>query len=120
MIFNYRTQRYLKEMQAELVKSEYRITSIDFSNLKAFVNLIDTYKKRNGKLCKVEHHFGRWISFDKADIKFGQGHHTSYDSSVYGLEEIHGTHTTKYLSKDCQALIIQRYIAVINNKLLSL
>jgi len=110
MIFNYRTAHYLDEMGAKLVKSEYKITAINFEGLIAFVNKVDTYQKRNGKLCKVEHHFGKWISFTKEDVKYGQANHTSFDSSVHGLEEIHGTHTVKYLSKESKRKIIDKYL----------
>jgi len=110
MIFNYRTIQYLKEMEAKLIKSEYRITDINFFNNEAFVNKVDTYQKRNGKLFKIEHHFGKWIPFLKEDIKYGQANHISFDSSVYGLEEIHGTHTTKYLTKGTKDIIVQKYI----------
>jgi hypothetical protein len=109
MIFSKRTLGYLKDNEAKLIKSEYRITDINFSKLEAFVNKIDTYQKRNGKLCKLEHKFGRWVPFTKEDIKYGQANHTSFDSSVYGIEEIHGTHTTKYLIKEVKARIIQEY-----------
>ena len=109
MIFNYRTTSYLKEMEAKLIKSEYKITALNFDKLVAFVNRVDTYQKRNGKLCKVEHHFGRWIPFAKEDIKYGQANHTSFDSGVYGIEEIHGTHTVKYLTKETKQEIVANY-----------
>jgi|GEM_PF-6511649 len=114
MLFNYKTVRYLKEMEAKLFKSEYRVMQIDFEGLIAFVNKVDTYQKRNGKFCIVEHHFGKWIPFDKKDISYGKANHVSFDSSVHGLEEIHGTHTVKYLTKEIKAAIIQKYIDRIN------
>jgi len=110
MIFNYRTTQYLKDMEAKLVKTEYKITAINFSELMAFVNKVDTYQKRNGKLCKVEHHFGKWILFKKEDIRYGQANHISFDSSVHGLEEIHGIHTVKYLTKETKTTIIDEYL----------
>ncbi len=114
MIFNHNTVRYLKEMEAKLIKSEYKITATDFKGLTAFVNKVDTYQKRNGKLCIVEHHFGKWIVFDKKDVKYSQGNHVTFDSSIHGIEEIHGTHTVKYLTKETQAIIIQKYLDQIN------
>jgi len=99
-------------MGAKLVKSEYKITATDFKGLVAFVNKVDTYQKRNGKLCIVEHHFGKWIPFTKDDVQHGRGNHTTFDSSVYGIEEIHGTHTTKYLTKETKAMIVQKYITL--------
>jgi hypothetical protein len=110
MIFNYGTVHYLKEMEAKLIKSEYKITSINFEGLVAFVNKVDTYQKRNGKLCTVEHHFGKWVSFKKEDVRYGQQNHISFDSSVHGLEEIHGTHTVKYLTKETKKKIVAEWV----------
>jgi hypothetical protein len=110
MLFNQRSVQYLKDMQAKLIKSEYKITSIDFERLLACVNKIDTYQKRNGKICTLEHRFYTWMPFSKDDVKYGQKNHTSFDSSVHGLEEIHGKHSVRYLTKETKARIVQEYI----------
>lgn len=90
---------------------------VNFSTLKAFVNKQDTYKKRSGKICHVEHHFGKWISFTKADIKYGKQNYTAYDSSVHGLEEIKGTKTVKYLDKETKSRIVVEYESALANVL---
>jgi len=110
MNFNYRTKKYLQEMQAVLIDSKYKVFQIDFENMKAFVNKQDTYKKRNGKKCHVEHHFGKWISFKKEDISYGMQNHTRYDSSVYGLEEIKGQIVSKYLKPEIKERIVAEYL----------
>ncbi len=109
MQFNYRTKQYLKEMEAVLVESKYKIFTINFSTMKAFVNKQDRYRKRNGKFCNVEHHFGKWISFTKDDVRYGKQNYTAYDSSLYGLEEIKGARTIKYLSKEAKEKILDEY-----------
>ena len=111
MLFNFRTTAYLKETQAVLVESNYVVTDIDFQNLKAHVNKIDTYKKRNGKLCKVEHHFGRWVAFPKELVSYGKRivNGTSNDWSVGDRVDYSFETTMKYLSKDAKQEIIKLY-----------
>lgn len=96
-------------MQAILVESKYKVFQIDFQSMKAFVNKQDIYKKRNGKTCTVEHHFGRWISFKKEDISYGKQNYTRYDSGLYGLEEIKGQKTAKYLSSEIKQRLVNEY-----------
>jgi hypothetical protein len=110
MDFNYKTKAYLQEMQAVLIDSKYKIFQIDFENMKALVNKQDTYKKRNGKTCHVEHKFGRWIPFKKEDISWGMRNYTSYDSSVHGLEEIKGQKATKYLKPEIKEQLVAEYM----------
>ena len=110
MEFNYRTTAYIKEMQAVLIDSKYKVFMIDFENMKAFVNKQDTYKKRNGKICYVEHKFGRWIPFKKEDISCGMRNYTTYDSSVHGLEEVKGKKSTKYLKPEIKERLITEYM----------
>ena len=109
MVFNQRTKNYLTEMSAVLIESKYKVFDINFNEMKAFVNKQDIYKKRNGKTCTVQHHFGRWISFKKEDISYGLKNYTRYDSSFYGLEEIKGQKTSKYLKSDVKQNIIEDY-----------
>jgi hypothetical protein len=110
MQFNYRTKQYLIEVGATLIDSKYKIFDINFSLMKAFVNKQDTYKKRNGKLCHVEHHFGRWIPFKKEDVGYGQKNYKGYKSTLYGLEEVKGQRTEKYLKKESKERIIAEYM----------
>jgi len=111
MEFNFRTTAYLKEMEAVLVESTYKVTNIDFHNLKAFVNKVDTFKKRNGKFCKVEHHFGKWITFPKEFVRYGK--HTitgtTNDWSVGDREEYTYDKTVKYLTKESKEEIVKLY-----------
>ena len=114
MIFNYRTKNYLKDMEAVLIDSKYKIFQIDFDNMKALVNKQDTYKKKNGKTCHVEHNFGRWISFKKEDISWGIQNFKKYDSSVHGLEEVKGRKSVKYLRPEIKEQIIFEYKKSLN------
>ena len=100
MEFNYRTKRYLEEMEAVLIESKYKVFDVNFNTMKAFVNKQDTQKKRNGKKCHVTHHFGRWIPYTNDDISYGMRSYTAYDSSVHGLEEINGQRPCKSLDPD--------------------
>ena len=109
MVFNQRTKNYLAEMSAVLIESKYKVFDINFHEMKAFVNKQDIYKKRNGKTCTVEHHFGKWIYFKKEDISYGLSNYTRYESSVYGLEEIKGQKTSKYLKSEVKQKIIEDY-----------
>lgn len=113
MEYNQQTKRYLEEMQAVKIDSKYKIFQIDFHNMKVFVNKQDTYKKRNGKTCHVEHHFGRWIPFTKEDISHGMRNYTTYDSSVHGLEEIKGQAPCKYLNQDVKQRLVSEYVRTI-------
>jgi hypothetical protein len=96
-------------MEAVLIDSKYKIFQIDFDNMKAFVNKQDTYRKRNGKTCRVEHNFGKWISFKKEDIGRGVKSFKRYDSSVYGLEEVEARKSVKYLRPEVKERIIFEY-----------
>lgn len=97
-------------MQAVLIDSKYKVFQVDFENMKAYVNKQDVYKKRNGKTCCVEHHFGKWISFSKEDVSYGMRKHTSYDSSVHGLEEIKSLRPAKYLKLEAKQKIVKKYL----------
>jgi len=109
MQFNYKTKRYLKEMESVLVETKYKIFSVNFDTMEAFINKQDKYKKRNGKFCNVEHHFGKWISFNKEDVKYGKRDYTSFDSSVHGFEVIKGTRIRKFLDKETKQRLINKY-----------
>ncbi len=113
MEFNYRTQNYLKENEAVLIRSEYKICQIDFYNLKAFVNKVDLYKKRNGKTCTVEHHFGKWIPFTKDLIRYGKSikKGETNDICVGDRESYTYEIKTKYLPKEAQEQICKLYRA---------
>ena len=110
MLFNQRTKDYLNEMQAVLVQSKYKVFQIDFESFKAYVNKQDVYKKRNGKTCSVEHHFGKWIEFKKEDISYGMSNSTRIESSFYGLEEVTRQKKNKYLNKEVQQRIVDEYL----------
>lgn len=112
MRFSYRTKAYLKEMDAVLIGSKYKVFDINYSTMKAFVNKQDTYRKRNGKVCHVEHHFGKWVSFSPDLVKHKKIKTISYDSSIHGLEEITGQKTVKYLDKQARELIISNYKSI--------
>jgi hypothetical protein len=111
MVFNYRTQKHLKDNDAVLIKSGLQICSIDFYNLRAFVNKVDLYKKRNGKKCRVEHHFGKWIPFSKDLIKYRE--HTKTDETndicVGDRESYNYKVKSKYLPKESEQEIINKY-----------
>jgi hypothetical protein len=115
MEFNYRTKRYLAEMEAVLIESKYKVFNVNFSTMKAFVNKQDTYQKRNGKKCHVEHHFGKWIPFTKADVSHGMRNYTAYDSSVHGLEEIKGQRLCKYLKPETKQRLVDEYKRALAN-----
>lgn len=117
MQFNYRTKIHLEEMQAIKIDSKYKVFDIDFDNLKAFVNQQDTYKKRNGKICHVEHHFGKWMSFKKEDISYGMRNYTAYDSSVHGLEVIKGQKSCKYLKPEIKQRLVEEYECAVGRKI---
>ncbi len=114
MIFNYRTQNHLKENEAVLIRSEYKICQIDWCNLKAFVNKVDLYKKRNGKTCTVEHHFGKWIPFSKDLIRYGKQTKKAEttDWCIGDREEYTYEVKTKYLPKESQNEIVKMYTGV--------
>lgn len=114
MEYNTRTKVYLSEMKAVLIDSSYKIVDIDFTNLKALIIKQDTYKKRNGKTCRVEHPIKTWVQFTKDDISYGVRNYTTYDSGFYGLEEIKGQRSCKYLKSDVKKKIISNYINSIN------
>ena len=109
MKFNYRTKAYLQEMEAVKIDSKYKVFQINFSTMKAFVNQQDTYRKRNGKICHVEHHFGKWMPFTKADVSHGIRKYTKIDSSIYGLEEVNCEKQCKYLTKEVKQRLIKEY-----------
>lgn len=115
MEFNCRTKRYLKEVDAVLLDSKYKVFSVNFITMKAFVNKQDTYKKRNGKKCHVTHHFGRWMSFTKQDVSYKIKKYTSYDSSVHGLEETKGQSSCKYLKPNVKQRLINEYKSTLSN-----
>ena len=93
-------------MQAVLIDSKYKVFDIDFQNMRVYINKQDTYRKRNGKMCQVEHHFGRWINFNKSDISWGMANYTTYDSSVYGIEEIKGKRSRMYLKPEIKERLV--------------
>ncbi len=111
MRFNQATLSYLSEVGAVLQKSEYKVTDVNFGELKAYVNKVDTYKKRNGKICKVEHHFGKWVSFPKEYVSYGQRKYTgeTNDWCVGDRETISGTTTCKYLNAAAKEHIVKLY-----------
>ena len=109
MEFNYRTKRYLEEMEAVLIESNYKVFDVNFSTMKAFVNKQDTYMKRNGKKCHVTHHFGKWISFTKEDVSYGVRNYTVYDSSVHGLEKVKCQRSCRYLKPEIKQRIVDEY-----------
>jgi hypothetical protein len=115
MEYNYRTKQHLKEMEAVLIESKYKVFDIDFDKMMAFVNKQDTYRKRNGKICHVEHHFGKWVPFTKEDISYGMRNYTTYDSSVHGLEEIKGRKVRKYLKPEIKQRLIKEYKRGVGN-----
>ena len=111
MVFNYSTKRYLQEMKAVLVSSQYKVVTIDYYNLKAYVNKVDVYKKRNGKLCKVQHHFGRWVQFPKEMIGYAKSTRTGVtdDWCVGDREEYTYEQTTRYLTAESKKQIVELY-----------
>lgn len=111
MKFNHRTLQYLKEMEAVLIESKYKVIDVNFYNLTAFVNKVDIYKKRNGKICTVEHHFGKWVSFPKEFIRYGKHKikETTNDWSVADREDYINEKTIKYLTKQSKEEIIKIY-----------
>lgn len=113
MRFNQATLSYLSEVGAVLQKSEYKVTDVNFGELKAYVNKVDTYKKRNGKICKVEHQFGKWVSFPKEYVSYGQRKYTceTSDWSVADREVVTGTKTAKYLNNAAKEQIVKLYLA---------
>lgn len=113
MEFNFRTKQYLQEVGATLVSSTYKVFQVDFINMKAYINKQDTYKKRNGKTCHVEHHFGRWIPFKKEDVSYGVRNYTKIESSLYGLETIKGSRQSKYLTPEVKKRLVDEYISTI-------
>jgi len=117
MQFNYRTKQYLAEMEAVKIDSKYKVFDVNFSTMKAFVNQQDTYRKRNGKKCHVEHHFGRWMPFTKADISHGMRNYTAYDSSVHGLEVIKGEKPCRYLTKEVKQRLVDEYERAVGRKI---
>ncbi len=110
MIFNHRTTAYLKEVEAVKIGSKCKVFDVNFYTNKAFVNKQDTYRKRNGKICHVEHHFGKWIPFLKSDVSYGTKKFTRIDSSIYGLEEVQCEKQRKYLSKEVKRRLIKEYL----------
>ena len=112
MKFGYRALQYIKDTGAVLTKSNYEVVGIDFCNLKACVNKIDHYKKRNGKSLRVEHYFEKWIPFTKDMISYGQRKHTDYVNSIYASEsqeQYTYTTTEKYLNRENKQKIINEY-----------
>ena len=109
MILNERTKKYINEMSAVLFESKYKVFNVDFNLMKAFINKQDVYKKRNGKTFTVEYPFGKWVSFKKEDIKHCVKNYTKYDNSVYGLEEIKGKKTVKYLPPAIKQRLINEF-----------
>ena len=111
MKFNYKTTQHLKEMEAVLISSEYKVCEIDFHSLKAYVNKVDTFKKRNGKLCKVEHHYGKWVSFPKEFVRYGKHtmKATTNDWCVSDREDYTYQKTVKYLTKESKEEIVKMY-----------
>lgn len=119
MKFNYRNMQFLKEMGAKLIKSEYKIEMIDFLKLKAFVNKVDIFEKRNGKKVKLEHHFGRWISFSKDLVRYGKKKIKGItdDWGVADREEFVSQISTQYLRKEDKQKIIDDYLKLyVKNK----
>ena len=114
MKFNHKTLQYLKEMEAVLIESKYKVVNVDFHNLTAFVNKVDTYRKRNGKLCKVEHHFGKWISFPKEFVRYGKRYEQreTNDWCVSDRETYTAEFTMKYLTKESKEQIVKMYKSV--------
>jgi len=112
MQFNYKTKEYLKQNEAVLIKSEYKICQINFHNLTAFVNKVDTYRKRNGKICKVEHHYGKWIPFTKDLIRYGKSIKKGETNDIFvgDREPITYEVKNKFLPKESQQQIINLYI----------
>lgn len=117
MQFNYRTKHYLKEMEAVKIDSKYKVFTVNFNTMKAFVNKQDTYKKRNGKTCHVEHHFGKWMPFTKSDISHGMKDSVSYDTSVNGTEVIKGRIHHMYLTKEVKERLVEEYQIDIGRKI---
>jgi hypothetical protein len=116
MEYNSRIKQYLQEMQAVLIESKYKVFDIDFTNLKALVNKQDTYMKRNGKKCHVEHKFGRWISFQKEDVSYGFKSETYHDSSVHGLEVGKTKTRCKFLKNEVKERIVAEYLLTKQSK----
>lgn len=111
MRFNSRTMRYLKDNEAVLIDSVYKVCDVDYPGLQAWVNKIDTYRKRNGKQCKVEHRFGRWVEFPKDMIEKRPQKHTAFIDDFHVSERGEETYTVMVncLSKESRAKIVQLY-----------
>jgi len=108
MKFNCKTKQYLEEMEAVLIESKHKVFQINFSKMEVYIAKQDTYRKRNGKICHVEH-FGQWMPFAKTDIKYGKQNYAAYDSNVHGLEVTKGTKTVKYLDKETKNRMVAEY-----------
>lgn len=61
---------YLKSLDSVLIESNYEIVDIDWKSEILCINKVDKYRKRNGKVVKVFHHFRKWVQIPKEMIKW--------------------------------------------------
>jgi len=110
MQFNRKTLAHLKSLDSVLITSEWKIVQSNSKQRTATVNKVDTYKKRNGKLCKVYHHFQKYVKDIPleyyAQVKH-TGHGTSNEWLVSERDDYTYTYYAPMLKSDCIAKVIK-------------
>lgn len=81
MVFSHRTTDYLQSLQSVLIKSGYEIVGFDWPKELVCINKVDHYKKRNGKIARVFHHFSTWRKIPTEMIKWHQVTKKGYSRS---------------------------------------
>lgn len=119
MDFNFRTMEYLKSLNSVLIQSGYEITSFNWPKELVCINKVDHYKKRNGKVVKVFHHFRTWYHIPKEMIKWHSVTKKGYNFSWVWADDPEYTYQVneKYISRGDARFILENYKTLVKAEL---
>ncbi|HEY4326408.1 MAG TPA: hypothetical protein VGN20_20660 [Mucilaginibacter sp.] len=111
MDFSHRTTAYLESLQSKLIKSGYEIEHIDFNKEIFCINKVEHWKKRNGKIAKVYHHFRKYYQLPKEMIKYRQITKTGYSNSWVWADDPEYKYQVnqKYITKEDREELLTIY-----------
>jgi hypothetical protein len=101
MQFSYRTRQYLESLQSVLLKTGFEVVDVDYYSETFCVNKVDYWKKRNGKIVKVFHHFTKWYKLPPEMIKWRKVTKNGISTSWVWQDDPYYTYTVnqKYITR---------------------
>lgn len=111
MDFNYRTTAYLESLQSVMIKTGYEIVGFDWPKNLVCINKVDHWKKRNGKVVKVFHHFRQWYVIPEAMIKWHKVTKKGFNHHWVWADDPEYTYTVdeKYISRGDARTLLETY-----------